>query len=324
MMALIIVLVVAIILFIVLLVISLIAHNKLFGKRFTKDPLVRYYSSSDFNINRRALEIKCGKNTLRGYDYNYDKYSKSPIVVFSHGMWCNVDAYNQDICTIARAGYEVIAINHTGVDTSDGKSILGLSGSLKALDSTISYIKSNPSLKDRAIYVVGHSWGGYATLNIPYFHKDISKLVAIAPFRSVNALLRGLLAKPLYILIPFIELIEKIKCGKHGLKRALVSLKGFKGSVLILHSKNDPMINYELNTGYLMKKDLKASFLINADRCHNPNYSKEAVDYMNEYLSTCKKLENEELVAYKRQADFKKMGELDNKVMAKIIEFLDK
>ena len=324
MLALIIILVVLVIILIILFIAGIVAHKMLFGKRFTKDPLVSYYNNLEFNINRKPLEVKCGKNILRGYDYNYDNYSKAAIVVFSHGMWCNVDAYNQDICTIAQSGYEVIAINHTGVDTSDGSSLLGFSGSLKALDSTISLIKANPSYKDRDIYVVGHSWGAYATLNITKYHSDIKKLVAMAPFASTARLLRGLLPRPLYVLIPFVMLAEKISLGKYANCVSLKSLNSFNGESLILHSKNDPMVNFKLNTGYLMEHNNSAQYLITEDRGHNPDYRASSVEYMNKYLTECKALKGNELTNYKKQADFHRMGELDMDIMNRIIEFLNK
>ena len=294
-----------------------------FSKRFDPDPLVKYYTNEEFNIEREPLKIKVGKETIRGYSYNPNSKIDDAIVVFVHGMYATIDAYNQEICTIAEAGYEVIALNHIGVGTSTGKKITGLGGSLRCLDNTIDYVKANSKYSGRKIYVVGHSWGAYAAINIRKYHSDVNKIVAIAPFVSVNRLLINLLDKSLKPFIPFITLADICRNGSYSMQSAK-SLKDNSNNILVLHSKNDPMVSFDLNTGYLMDNYDNILFIISNRNAHNPTYTLEAVEYMREYTDelSCTPLDKQEEL--KRNTDFHKMGELNMKTMNEIISFLNK
>ena len=79
-------------------------------------------------------------------------------------MLSDQNSYLQDIEYFCRNNYQVFGFDYIGVSSSTGKNIKGLGNSLKSLDIVISYLKLNYPNKD--IYVVGHSWGGYATTNI--------------------------------------------------------------------------------------------------------------------------------------------------------------
>ena len=124
--------------------------------------------------------------------------------------------------------------------------IEALNGELTAR--TNKFVLENEELKNKDIYVVGHSWGGFATVNIPYYHKDIKGILAIAPFYSINSCMKGLLSKPLWILLPFFDFIEKKLCGKYAKANALKTLKD--GYNLYLNSKKI------LNESYYIEESL--------------------------------------------------------------------
>lgn len=307
----------------VFIVMGFIIQGIGFSKRFNPDPLVKYYTNLEFNIKRAPLEVKCHKETLRGFIYNKDAIKKDAVVVFAHGMYATVDAYNQEICTICQRGYEVIALNHAGVDTSTGSRLEGIGGSLKALKATIEYINNSDEYKGRKIYVVGHSWGGYAALNIRAYY-NVDKIVALAPYASANRLLLNLLPRSLKAFTPFVIFADICKNGFYCTKNAARTLRKHPGNVLVLHSTNDPMVSYELNTGYLMDKVDGVEYLIFKRNGHNPTYTEEAVEYMREYtdeLSCTKPSEQNKL---KEKTDFHKMGELNKDTMNEIVSFLNK
>ena len=306
----------------IILLIAAIAHKKIFGNRFSADPLIKNFTPEEFNINTIPLEIKTKKNTLRGYIYNHDKHTENNIIVFGHGMWSDINSYTQDICYYAKKGYEVIAVNYAGVSSSDGKNIQGFGGSIKSLDEVLTYIENCPDYKNRDIYLIGHSWGAYGVLNAIYFHPNVKKVVAISPFITPTRLLKGFLPKPLYILIPFFLFVDKIKMGKYSNKKVYYSLEEYTGKTLILHSTDDNMVNFSNNTEYLMNLMPNLNYSIYENKGHNPNYSDNAVKCMNNFNTTLKNLPNDEKEAYKKQANYQEMGELDEKVMNFIIHFL--
>ncbi len=304
---------------------AIVLHSMYFGKRFTPDPLVTYYSNSEFNIDRIAVEIPCRRETLRGYLYNPNGSIKDKLIVFNHGMGSSIDAYNQDICYFAARGYMVLGVNHIGVDTSSGRGVKGFSGSLKSLDYVLRWVDKSGLGKGKKIIVIGHSWGGFAASNITKYHPEVSKVIAISPFVSIRRMLKSSLPPFLNFLIPYIYLIDYFKCGKYAFCNSRKSLNSFNGSTLIVASRNDFMIKYDLNAGYLHHSVYGARYLINDDRYHNPNYTKDAVNYMIDYMTRLNAYKGnlEAINNLKKNTDFHRMGALDFEVMDKILKFIE-
>ncbi len=315
---------ISLLLFIVVLLFTIKAHNNLFMHRFTPDPLVKNYEAEELGLKFTEIEFKSQNDTIRGYIYYSDIKHDDSIVVFCHGMWSTHKSYLQDIGYIANNGYMVMSFDYNGTNISDGKSLKGLSQSLACLDNAIKFIKENPLYKNKKIYVVGHSWGGFAAINSPQYHNDISGVVAISPFISISGVLKGMTKKPLWIAIPLFILIDRIRVGKYAYKNAIKTLKKYDGKALVIHSKNDYMVSYKYNTNILQRKINKdnVKFYINEDRFHNPHYKKESVDELVKYLSKVESLKGEEAKNYKMNVDYAKMGELDPIVMDEIINIL--
>ena len=231
----------------------------------------------------------------------------------------------QDIEYLCRAGYYVLGFDYTGTDLSDGKKLKGLAQGVKSLSYAIDFIQKESDFKNADIYVVGHSWGGFSTLNVIKYHPEIRGIVAMSPFVSIFQLLKGMLPKKLYWLIPFVLGIEFISCGRYALVNAKRSLHNYQGKALIIHSKDDPMVNYNLNTEILQKKCLnkKVKYYIVDGKGHNPNYTKEAIQALQEYSLKLRTLSKEETITYKKSVDFHKLGELDTEVMNDIVNFIN-
>ena len=135
--------------------------------------------------------------------------------------------------------------------------------------------------------------------------------------------MKGLFPKPLWISLPFFDLIEKKLCGKYAKANALKTLKEFKGNIVILHSENDKMVKFKYNTNMLMKQNLKnASFLIFKDKDHNPHYSYSALECFNKFFREISSLSEEDKTEYMKNTDFHKMGELDKEVLDKALKLL--
>lgn len=272
-------------------------------------------------MDYEKVEVPMGDIYLRGGLFSYPKYDKDKLIILNHGMWSSIDAYMQDIAYFVKKGYQVLAINHEGVTESDGKNIRGLSNSLRSLDYVIQYVKKNEKLKNRSLYVEGHSWGGFAAINIPYYHEDIKGVLAISPFMSVKSCMKGLLPKPLWVLIPFFQIIEKHKVGAYAVTNAIKNVKNFKGNLVILHSENDNMVKFRYNTFMLMKQDLSnVSYMIFKDKKHNPHYAYSALRAEEEYVREISKLSKDEQTAFMEKTDFHKLGELDEEVLDKALE----
>jgi alpha-beta hydrolase superfamily lysophospholipase len=295
-------------------------HRGMFNKRFERDPLVKCYD--DEKLDRKPIQFECSNNVLRGFIYSYPNMNYKGLIVFSHGMFSSHLSYMQEIIYFANQGYKVIGFDYLATSLSDGKALKGFGSSLKCLDYAIRYVKSNQELSKYKLIVVGHSWGGFAASNILKYHNDIDKVVALAPFASIFNLLKGFLPKGLYWVIPFMVVIDFINCGSYSLANNIKTLKD-KTNVLILHSKDDYMVKYEHNTLKLINKNNTIKSIILENKRHNPNYSDEAIKLLTEYSLKASKLKGEELVELKKSTDFLKLGELDNEIMYKIMEFVE-
>jgi dipeptidyl aminopeptidase/acylaminoacyl peptidase len=294
-------------------------HNKMFNKRFEMDPLVKSYE--DEKLQRESVEFLCVKTTLRGFVYSYENMNYKGLIVFSHGMFSSHKSYMQEIIYFANQGYKVLGFDYMATSLSDGDSLKGFGNSLKCLDYAIRYVKSNNELNKYKLFVVGHSWGGFAASNILKYHSDIEKVVALAPFASVKRLISGYLPKWLYIFLPLIVLADSLKCGKYSFSSNISTLKN-KDNVLVLHSTDDHMVKYELNTKKLIEKNPNVKSIISNNKRHNPNYSDESIIRLTEYSSKVSKLKGDELIEFKKSTDFLSLGELDTEVMYKIMEFI--
>ena len=309
-----------IIIFIISYLIAKKLHNSFFSGHFNNDTRIRFYTKEEFGLEFSSLEIKVENDTMKGGLYNYKDYDNTKIFVVLHGMWSGVDAYMQDIEYICKKGYQVLAMNYVGTNDSTGN-LVGLGNSLRCADYILNYIKSNNELKDKDIYVYGHSWGGFATSNIPYYHNDIKGICALAPFISITNCMKGLLPKPLWFIIPAYLLIEYHKTKKYSLANSYKSLKDFKGNIVIIHSKNDKTVDFKYNTYKLQKKLKNANFIIvNKDHC--PQYSDNAVMVGREYMNSISKMTEDEKTSYMLNFDFHSMGELDNEVLDRAFKFL--
>ncbi len=310
-------------LFIVLFIIVFKAHNKVFNKRFMPHPLIKFYTKEEFNLDYERIEIKYKNDTIVGGLYSYGEYDGNKLVVFSHGMESCKESYMQEIGYLCHNGFLVLAFDYLGTNESTGK-IEGFGTSLKSLDIVINYIKSNDQLKNKEIYVMGHSWGGYAALNIVSLHKDIKRVLALAPAVSFYSMLRNMYKRGPIISLMLL-LVDRIKLGRYSTKNGYKSLKNYNGRILLVQSKDDNMVSYSSSVGYLKDKlGEKAEYIIMDDRKHNPDYKLESVNYLNEFVSNVFKYNGEEQVEYIKAQDFHKMGELDQTVMDKLVDFLKK
>lgn len=312
------ILLVILIIIITLFIISLKVHNKLFNHRFEKNEYVKYYTYEEFNLNETKIDIKVNKETIKGFIYTSNYYDSNKIVIYTHGFFSNHYAYMQDIAYLARY-YIVISFDILGVSESSGKNLKCFANATKSLDYVINYVKNN--YKNKEIYLIGHSWGAYATLSALKYHKDIKKVVAISGFISRKNAIKSLI-KSHKILIPFIHIIDSLKCIKYSLVNIITNLKRYRGNVLIISSIDDSVINYKENTLYLKNKFKDFNYIIETNKSHNPQYKKESVDRLNVFLNNINKLKGSELINYMKNTNYHLLGELDNNIMDNIVEFI--
>lgn len=237
-------------------------------------------------------------------------------------------------------GYYVFAYDATGNDESEGESVMGLPQGLIDLDYAIKYVKQNSKFAKLPIMLFGHSWGGYAVGNILNIHSDIKGVVSIAGFNKSTDLLKQegkkMVGAGIYILLPHLKLIERLKFGKYASYGAIEGFKNSDTPVMFIHSEDDNMIPIERSFDlYYEQLNLNArySFVRLKDRGHNyVYYSDEAKRYRDKFNEDFKLYVDslgEELSA-ELKADYiksnlnkKLINDLDEDLMDKMIVFYD-
>ena len=299
------------------------------------DPVgdIFYFSASDFEgLREEDFEFfGNGGQRLIGRIYRYGDGNDRRIIVFDHGMGNGHDAYLREIELLARHGYTVVSYDHTGCHRSEGESVRGFSQSLSDLDCCLCYVKAR--FAGSSISVIGHSWGGFSTLNISALHPEITHIVALSGFVSVERMLKQFFSGLLGAFVPKIYAIEKERGGKYAEMDAVSSLRASDAKALIIHSRDDKTVKAKAHFDVLSRELAdrpETYFLSLSDRGHNPNYTKNAVKLLGEFNTKLTKARRkkrlatpEEKKAFLDSFDWWAITEQDEEIFSKIFEFLD-
>lgn len=311
----------------------LAAYKQTAFSRCDKDGLAYYFTEKDFeNLNKEEYAFNSSLNhRLQGFLYYYDNYRTDALVIFDHGFGPGHTAYMKEIEKLCKHGYRVFAYDHTGCALSGGENINGMAQSLHDLDDCLNTLKKDPRFNNINLYVMGHSWGGFSTLNISSIHQEVKKIVVLSGFVSVKdlidtnfgGLLRGY-RKAVY------ELEKKANPNYYHYD-AVESLKNSKTKALLIYSDNDHLCKrpHFLKLAENLIPEPNVVVQLHHNKGHNPNYTETAASYLNEYVANKtkllknKNLTQEEKEAFVKSYDFDKMTEQDEKVWGMIFNHLD-
>jgi len=310
-----------------------IYRNMLF-RRMDPDGSIKYFSASDFEGLKAEPFTFTSKrgHTLQGNFYLYEDRMPDRLVVLDHGMGNGHQAYMREIERIASEGCVVFSYDHTGCNLSGGESINGFAQSLSDLDACLGAIKKHPVYGSRVISVIGHSWGGFSTLNIAAFHPDVKNIVAMSGFISVDRMLeqffKGLLA-------PFRKRIKAIETAANPVYSevsAIDTLAKSAVNALVIHSDDDRTVSAKLHF-YTLKNALDGKgnvrFLSLTGKDHNPNYTLNALRLLKEFFAQLQKKQKkkelqtrEQKEAFVNGFDWYGMTEQDEEVWKEIFKTL--
>ena len=294
---------------------------------------VFYFSASDFpGLHAEPYPFKSSEgNTLKGYTYHYDNPIPGRLIVFDHGFGGGHRAYMKEIEKLCKHGYAVFAYDHTGCMESEGATPGGMAHSLCDLNDCIKAIKADNRFEGMSISVMGHSWGAFSTLNISALHPEITHIVAMCGFVSVedmvNATFSGLL-KGYRKAIMALETESNPAFVKYN---AVETLSHSKTKALLIYSEDDPMckkVHYDILEKSLKDKENVTLMLCN-NKGHNPNYTEDAVRILGEFgkarakLAKNKKATAEDKAMFVASYDWDAMTVQDEAVWQKIFEHLD-
>ena len=181
--------------------------------------------------------------------------------------------------------------------------------------------------------MVGHSWGGFAALNIAAYHPDVTHVVAMAGFVSLEAALGTWFRGPLSYFGKRIYAKELVADPEFAAANAITALARSHAKMLIMHSEDDPVVSFEKNFKVLHKalgKRSNITFLRLKGKRHNPNYTGDAVAYKDEFFKLYQKVKkNDELTtddektAFLHMFDWHRMTRQDTRVWRMIYQTLE-
>lgn len=294
-----------------------------------------YFSSEDFpGLHREKYPFTASEgHKLQGYIYHYDNPVPGRIVVFDHGFGGGHRSYMKEIEQLCRHGYLVFAYDHTGCMESGGETPNGMAQSLCDLNDCIRTVKADSRFAGMDISVVGHSWGGFSTMNITALHPEISHVVVMSGFVSVEMLIESMFSGLLKGYRKAIMELEQNANPEFVSFNGVETLKKTSARVLLIYSANDKLCRKmphfdELFSGLQGRSNI--DFLLVDNKGHNPNYTEDAVQYFAEYSAMLNRLVKKKQLETPEQKkvfvgsfDWNRMTAQDDKVWEKIFTCLD-
>ena len=302
-------------------------YKKEFVCRYNKEVGVPYYNASDFKgLNE---EVFCFTNSkgveLKYFYYYYDNYQDGKIVLFLHGLAPGHAAYFAEIDALARRGYKVLTLDYTGCGDSKGKVLGSLNTPTKDVNELLDYLKI-----DKPIVLVGHSLGGYTSLNTISLREEIKKAVIISGFLTIKSIGEALINNNFFV--KRILAYENKLYPEYKELNNIDYLNKTTDDIFFIQSEDDGMVPYRIALEAVEQidnphiKKLKMS-----GRKHNPNYTDAAVQYMNEVFGTYyslikqKKIKTDaEKIEYFKDVSLAKLVEQDEELFDQITQFINK
>lgn len=293
-----------------------------------------YFSPADFpglNYHRYSFKAKAGYDLI-GYFYHYANPIPGRVLVFDHGMGNGHRAYMREIEILCKAGFLVFSYDHTGCMESGGESTNGFAQSLSDLDACMTTLKTEKALSGRSFSVIGHSWGGFSTMNIAALHPDITHVVSMSGFISVEQILRQTFSGILKAYTGCMYELERNVNPDYATFYAVESLAKTNAKVLLVYSDNDSVVSkshhYDVLEAALSGKE-NIQFLLVHGKDHNPTYTVDAVTYKNAFFKELQRRDKKKLLqtpqqqaAFMQEYDWHRMTQQDETVWNTIIDTL--
>ncbi len=178
--------------------------------------------------------------------YFYPSADAKGLVVVAHGFHAGADDYLPLIEAIVNGGYSVIAYDIAGTYDSEGDSNVGMCQTLKDLDAALNYVKEDNLLSKMPLFLLGHSWGGYAVSSVLELHPEVRACVCIAPMYSGASIMvekaEQYAGKIAYASKPIFDIYQKILFGDYVNYNAVRGINSTDIPVLIAQGVDDKVI----------------------------------------------------------------------------------
>lgn len=322
---------------------AIIAYDSVFPRVERPDyavtPGIYCYDRIKDELPRKEFFYKSGKNQLKGY--YYEAADAKGLVVVVHGFKSGSDDYLPITQYLVEHGYNVFSYDCTGTYDSEGESNIGMCQSLVDLDRTIAYIQKTEPYASQPLFLLGHSWGGYASSSVLALKSGIQACALIAPMYNGYTIMTekgeqyvgkiALTSKPVF------NAYQKLLFHGYTNQNGVKGINSVDIPVLIAQGIDDKTITYDgqsitahkseitnPNVHYYIGKGLQGS--------HDGIWhSKEALLYQNEVESELKlmqiekgeKLSRDEKAEYYKTVNHKLYSAVNTDLMKQVIDMFD-
>lgn len=257
--------------------------------RFTVD---YYYGHYQAEYPRTEVSFISGKNTLKGFIYGAD--NDKGLLVFAHGIGSGHEEYMKELIWFVDNGWRVFAYDATGSGHSEGGGTRGLPQSALDLDAALTFAESDARLNSLPVYLMGHSWGGYAAAAVLNFNHKITGAASISgynePIEMILEWTEDMMGDFRYAMLPFVWIYNKSLFGKYSGLTAVDGINRLNKPtvpVLVIHGTEDGTIGYDKSSIISEKEKItnpNAQLLTLEGKGHNNLfYTAEALEYINEF-----------------------------------------
>ena len=301
-------------------------YIKDFVRRYDKEVGVPYYSHLGFKgLHQESFTFTNSKGIeIHYFYYYYDNYKDDKVILFCSGIGPGHTAYLAEINQLAKRGYKVLTLDYTGCGESKGECLASLNMPTLDVMDLLDYLKL-----DKPIVLVGHSLGGYTSLNVLNLRKDICISIVLSGFLSINSLILDFV-KSKFITSRILKYERKAVAEYYGIDNVKY-LEATKDRILFIHSKDDPMVSYKSSIEVINSLSNPSIKTISLDnRMHNPNYTDDAVKYLNDVFTKYNELISKKVIktdkdkiGYFKNVSIEKLTEQDEKIFDEIASFIE-
>ena len=224
---------------------SLLTYNSVFGVRYQTDEKDMLYIDDFPGLIMEREEFTSNEGQkLAAYFYSREGLMPKGVVIMAHGIGGGGhNPYMISANYFTENGYYVFAYDATGNDNSEGSSVRGLPQGVIDLDNAITYVEQSAEFAGLPVFLFGHSWGGYCVTSVLNEHPEVTAVCSVSGFNEsldlIQAQGKQMIGPAIYLMLPYLNLYEKIKFGKYSSQTAMDGFADSEAAVMIVHSTDD-------------------------------------------------------------------------------------
>ncbi len=298
-----------------------------------------YYERVKEELPRQEIYYFVNDTKLKGYYYK--SAEEKGLVIISHGLHAGGDDYIPIIKYLVKNGYNVFSYDITGTYDSEGESTVGMCQAIIDLEGTINYIKQTPDLSKYSLFLLGHSWGGYAVTSVLSICDGIKAVAAIAPMNNGCKMMvdkaEEYVGKVGTVPGPIFTIYQKILFGKYVNYTGVGGINSVDIPILIAHGIDDKVISFDKQSIYAYKNEItnpNVQYYIGLGLQNGHDsiwHSTESLAYQRKIEDEIKFIEaknnkkstEEELIAFYKTIDHELYSSVNVELMKQIITMFD-